>query len=168
MAISNVLEAVWHPIVFRALDEVLADYTGRAFQVHLWNGATWSTTSNPRFTLVLNSPEAIDRYVFPDGELVPLNKSLGAAEASGFEVRDVESLREHYAMTLHHWVRRLEASAEKAQDITDEATYRIWRLYMAGSVHWFRCGFLNLYQMLLVKPQAGDSGMPLSRAGWYK
>jgi cyclopropane-fatty-acyl-phospholipid synthase len=109
----------------------------------------------------------IDRYVFPDGELVPLNKSLGVAEATGFEVRDVEGLREHYAMTLHQWVRRLEACSQKARDITDETTYRIWRLYMAGSEHRFRSGSLNLYQMLLAKPRQGDSGMPLTRADWY-
>ena len=114
-----------------------------------------------------NEPSFIDRYVFPDGELVPLHISLGAAETSGFEVRDVESLREHYALTLHHWVQRLEAHAEEAQRITGEATYRIWRLYMAASEHRFRCGQLNVYQMLLGRPRQGNSGMPLSRADWH-
>ena len=109
----------------------------------------------------------IDRYVFPDGELVPLNISLGAAERSGFEVRDVESLREHYALTLHHWVKRLEAHAEEARRIIDEATYRIWRLYMAASQHRFRSGQLNVYHMLLARPAQGNSGMPLTRADWY-
>lgn len=87
-----------------------------------------------------NGPSFVDRYVFPDGELLPLGKSLGIAEAAGFEVRDDESLREHYAMTLYEWVRRLETYSEKARDITDEITYRIWRLYMADSEHWFRSG----------------------------
>jgi cyclopropane-fatty-acyl-phospholipid synthase len=114
-----------------------------------------------------NGPSFIDRYVFPDGELVPLNKSVGAAEANGFEVRDVESLREHYAMTLHEWVRRLEACADKARSIADETIYRIWRLYMTGSERQFRCGALNLYHMLLVKPDRGESGLPLTRADWY-
>jgi cyclopropane-fatty-acyl-phospholipid synthase len=112
-------------------------------------------------------PSFIDKYVFPDGELVPISKSLSVAEATGLEVRDVESLREHYALTLRQWVRRLEACSEKAREITDETTYRIWRLYMAGSEHWFRTGALNLYQMLLVKPRNGESGMPLTRAEWY-
>ena len=109
----------------------------------------------------------IERYVFPDGELVPLHRSMGVAERSGFEVRDVESLREHYALTLHHWVQRLEAQAQEARRITDETTYRVWRLYMAGSEHQFRIGELNLYQMLLSKPLNGNSGLPLSRADWY-
>jgi cyclopropane-fatty-acyl-phospholipid synthase len=112
-------------------------------------------------------PSFVDRYVFPDGELVPVSKSLGAAEAVGFEVRDVESLREHYAMTLRQWVRRLEAYADRARNVTDETTYRIWRLYMAGSAHQFQSGALNLYHILLAKPQHGNSGMPLTRADWY-
>ena len=82
--------------------------------------------------------------MFPDGELVPLHVSIRVAEASGFEVRDVESLREHYAMTLHQWIRRLEDRAESARKITGESTYRIWRLYMSGSEHQFRSGELNL------------------------
>src|SRR5215472_12457384 len=114
-----------------------------------------------------NEPSFIDRYVFPDGELVPLHISLGAAERSGFEVRDVESFREHYALTLHHWVQRLETHAEEARRITGEATYRIWRLYMAASEHRFRSGQLNVYQMLLARPRLGNSGMPLTRADWY-
>jgi cyclopropane-fatty-acyl-phospholipid synthase len=114
-------------------------------------------------------PSFVGRYVFPDGELVPLSTTLGAAEGCGFEVRDVESLREHYALTLHHWVRRLEARAEEARCITDETTYRIWRLYMAASAHGFRAGRLNLYQLLLLaKPLNGESGMPLTRADWYR
>jgi cyclopropane-fatty-acyl-phospholipid synthase len=112
-------------------------------------------------------PSFIERYVFPDGELVPLNISLGSAERTGFEVRDIESLREHYALTLHHWVHRLETHAENARGVTDDITYRIWRLYMAASAHAFRSGRLNLYQMLLAKPLNGQSGMPLTRADWY-
>lgn len=115
-----------------------------------------------------NAPSFVSRYVFPDGELVPLNKSLSAAEQAGFEVRDVENLREHYAMTLHEWVRRLEACHPRAREITDENTYRTWQLYMAGSEHMFRSGSLNLYQTLFVKPLHGESGMPLTRADWYR
>ena len=112
-------------------------------------------------------PSFTDRYVFPDGDLVPINTSLRAAELSGFEVRDVESLREHYALTLHHWVRRLEAHAERARLVTDDVAYRTWRLYMAGAAHGFRSARLNLYQVLLAKPLHGRSGLPLTRADWY-
>lgn len=107
-------------------------------------------------------------YVFPDGELVPIHATLRAAERVGFEVRDVESLREHYALTLRHWVKRLEAHHEQALQYVSEPTYRVWRLFMSGSAHGFTTGRLNLYQTLLVKPdKAGVSHLPLTRADWY-
>jgi len=106
-------------------------------------------------------------YVFPDGELVPINATLRAAESSGFEVRDVESLREHYTLTLRHWVRRLEEHADEARKLTDDVTYRIWRLYMSGAAHGFQVGSSNIYQALLAKPAHGESGLPLTRADWY-
>lgn len=112
-------------------------------------------------------PSFTDRYVFPDGELLPISTSLREAELNGFELRDVESLREHYALTLHHWIQRLEAHREEARRITDDITYRIWRLYMAGSAHGFRSGRLNVYQALFAKPLHGHSGLPLMRADWY-
>jgi cyclopropane-fatty-acyl-phospholipid synthase len=109
-----------------------------------------------------------DTYVFPDGETLPLSVTLRAAEEAGFEVRDVESLREHYALTLRHWVRRLEAHHAEALAHVDEPTYRVWRLFMSGSAQGFRRGRLNVYQTLLVKPDAaGASHLPLSRADWY-
>jgi cyclopropane-fatty-acyl-phospholipid synthase len=80
----------------------------------------------------------------------------------------VENLREHYAMTLREWVQRLELHAEEARQLTNEATYRIWRLYMAGSAHRFCSGDLNLYQMLLAKPSHGECGIPLTRQDWYR
>ena len=135
----------------------LQEYFTRAWHLLRPGGAFLNSgiaaSSNQR----RNEPSFIDRYVFPDGELVPLHISLGAAERSGFEVRDVESLREHYALTLHHWVQRLETHAEEARRITGEATYRIWRLYLAASEHRFRSGQLNVYHMLLARPRQGNS-----------
>ncbi|HET9918535.1 MAG TPA: cyclopropane-fatty-acyl-phospholipid synthase family protein, partial [Ktedonobacteraceae bacterium] len=107
------------------------------------------------------------KYVFPDGELVPISTTLRVAELSGFEVRDVESLREHYALTLRHWVRRLEAHAQEARRATDDVTYRIWRLYISGSIYAFLTGRANIYQTLLAKPEHGNSRLPLTRGDWY-
>ncbi|MHB9027524.1 MAG: class I SAM-dependent methyltransferase, partial [Candidatus Latescibacterota bacterium] len=112
-------------------------------------------------------PSFSNRLAFPDGELIPVSTVLRVAESCGFEVRDVESLREHYHHTLHHWVERLEENREIALRHVDEATYRIWRLYMAGSAHRFKTGSLNVYQTLLVKPNHGVSGLPLTRDDWY-
>jgi cyclopropane-fatty-acyl-phospholipid synthase len=107
------------------------------------------------------------RYVFPDGELKPIHATLKAAEEARLEVRDVESLREHYILTLQNWVKRLEMHADEARKLTNEATYRIWRLYMAGSADGFRAARGNIYQTLLVKPDRGISGLPLTRTDWY-
>jgi cyclopropane-fatty-acyl-phospholipid synthase len=109
-----------------------------------------------------------NRYVFPDGELTPISHSLQIAEELGFEVRDVESLREHYALTLRSWVRRLEQHHDQALEHVDEVTYRVWRLFMSGSAHGFESGRLNVYQALLAKPgPGGESGLPLTRAELY-
>src|SRR5208337_5369133 len=118
-------------------EALLPEYFNRAYEllrpggVFLNHGIAYSATYHRK------GPSFSDQYVFPDGELVPISTTLRAAELSGFEVRDLESLREHYALTLHKWVQRLEAHAEQARRITDDKTYRIWRLYMAGSARGF-------------------------------
>jgi cyclopropane-fatty-acyl-phospholipid synthase len=113
-------------------------------------------------------PSFVDRYVFPDGELVPLSTTLRTAELSGFEVRDVESLREHYAFTLNRWVQRLEKRRTEACGFSNETTFRVWRLYMAGSAYGFAKGRLNLYQTLLIKAEKRPSSLPLTRSDWYR
>lgn len=107
----------------------------------------------------------IDRYVFPDGEIVPMATMITALEGAGFEVRDVESLREHYALTLQAWVANLEANWDKAVAASSAGRARIWRLYMAGSALAFGANRLGINQVLAVKPTPrGDSGMPRTRA----
>ena len=108
-----------------------------------------------------------DRYVFPDGELVPLHVLLRHAEKAGFEVRDVESLREHYVLTLRHWRSRLEAHEPTELQFVDQVTYRVWRIFLAGAAHRLAANLANVYQTLLVKPVHNQSGMPLTRADWY-
>ncbi len=114
------------------------------------------------------TPSFGDLYVFPDGELIPVAAMAQRAEHAGFEVRDVENLREHYALTLRHWVRAMQAHCMRAHELVDDTTYRIWRLHMAGSAYYFQAGLLDLYQMLLVKPENGKSHLPLTRADWYR
>ena len=94
----------------------------------------------------------IEGHVFPDGELVTAGERLAPAEAVGFETRDVMSLREHYATTLRHWVRRLEAVRDEAIAMVGRPTYRVWRLYMAGSAHGFASGRIGLVHELYRKP----------------
>jgi cyclopropane-fatty-acyl-phospholipid synthase len=107
----------------------------------------------------------IDEFVFPDSELVPIGEMVSAAENARLEIRDVESLREHYALTLRHWVKRLESRRE---DLLDCVTYRLWRLYMASCEHGFKIGQLSVYQTLLAKLETeGRSDAPFNRRAWY-
>jgi cyclopropane-fatty-acyl-phospholipid synthase len=112
------------------------------------------------------------KYVFPNGELQTIVHTVATATRVGFEVRDVESLREHYILTLQHWIRRLVANHDQILQWTDEVGYRIFRLYMSGAIGAFRSGVCNLYQCLLVRPDSSRpedcrSGLPLTRADWY-
>jgi cyclopropane-fatty-acyl-phospholipid synthase len=148
-------------------EKLLPEYFQRIWNI-LRPGGVFLNHGIAQFaTFQRQGPSFIDKYVFPGGELVPLNTTLRAAEECGFEVRDVESLREHYALTLSHWVRRLEAKATEAKKIVKEVKYRIWRLYMAGSAHGFISGRLNVYQVLLGKFGHGHSPLPLTREDWY-
>lgn len=96
-------------------------------------------------------PSFVNTYVFPDGELVPIETSLRIAEAAGFEARDVESLRRNYALTLRHWVANLEENEKPAIAAADELTYRIWRMYMAGSAVAFEAAAISVYQVVYTK-----------------
>jgi len=107
----------------------------------------------------------IDRYVFPDGELQPMSTMVDELESAGFEVRDVESLREHYADTLRAWVHNLEDNWERAVALSSPGRARVWRLYMAGSALAFQSNRLGVNQVLAVRPgPGGSSGLPRTRA----
>ncbi|MDN5790287.1 MAG: class I SAM-dependent methyltransferase [Micrococcales bacterium] len=107
----------------------------------------------------------IDHYVFPDGELVPVSHMIDVLETAGFEVRDVESLREHYGRTLRAWVSNLEGQWDRAVRLTSPGRVRVWRLYMAGSALAFEANRIGVNQVLAVKtPPQGESKMPLTRA----
>jgi cyclopropane-fatty-acyl-phospholipid synthase len=97
----------------------------------------------------------IDQYVFPGGELTHISHVMHEMSAQGLESWDVESLRSHYARTLWHWVERLERNRDTALNTVGEKTYRIWRIYMAGSAHAFERGWMSVYQVLAGKPRAG-------------
>ncbi|MFE9845675.1 class I SAM-dependent methyltransferase [Streptomyces goshikiensis] len=111
--------------------------------------------------------EFIDAYVFPDGELSPLAGTVGELERAGFEVRDVEALREHYALTLRAWVARLELHREEAVRLTSPGRVRVWLLYMAACALGFEHNRLGVNQVLAVRSDgAGRSGLPLRLRTW--
>ncbi|WP_406000404.1 class I SAM-dependent methyltransferase [Streptomyces sp. NBC_00829] len=111
--------------------------------------------------------EFIDRYVFPDGELTPLGRTVTSLETAGFEVRDVESIREHYALTLRRWVANMEGDWRRAVRHSSPGRARVWRLYMAACAVAFERNRIGVNQILAVKsPESGESGMPLRARTW--
>ncbi|MET8016048.1 cyclopropane-fatty-acyl-phospholipid synthase family protein [Streptomyces decoyicus] len=111
--------------------------------------------------------EFIDRYVFPDGELAPLGRTVGQLEDAGFEVRDVEAIREHYALTLRSWVANLERHWDEAARLTSVGRARVWRLYMAACALSFERNRIGVNQVLAVRtPEPGASGVPLRAREW--
>lgn len=90
----------------------------------------------------------VNRYVFPDGGLAPVWWLVRAMQQGGFEIVDVEQLRPHYARTLRHWIRRLEANRDQAVTAASELDYRIWRSYMSAASHSFASGSLEIVQVL--------------------
>ncbi|WP_426364239.1 class I SAM-dependent methyltransferase [Streptomyces sp. E-08] len=111
----------------------------------------------------------IDAYVFPDGELAPMGRTLTTLEDAGFEVRDVEAIREHYALTLRRWVANLEGDWDRAVRLTSPGRARIWRLYMAASAVSFERNRIGVNQFLAVRtPASGKSGTALRPRVWQE
>ena len=114
-----------------------------------------------------SEPGFIDSYIFPDGEVPPLSTTLDAFEHVGFEVRDVEALREHYGYTLRAWVDNLRAAWPQAVESVGEARARTWLLYLAACALAFEHGNITIHQVLAVKQSGhGCSELPLTRSQW--
>jgi cyclopropane-fatty-acyl-phospholipid synthase len=146
------------PVYFATVHRML-----KPFGLFLNHGIThdvegWEKTSSTEF---------INRYVFPDGQLDTVSNIQRAMEQAHFEIADVEGLRPHYALTLRHWVARLENKHEEALDHVSESTYRVWRLYMAACALEFESGEIGVYQVLATKRTVGAARLPLSRKDLY-
>jgi cyclopropane-fatty-acyl-phospholipid synthase len=104
----------------------------------------------------------ITRYVFPDGELHPLGDLMVALHDAGFEARDVETLREHYVLTLRRWLANLGGNRDDVLSEVGTERERAWRLYMLGSASAFERGEISVYQVLAARDGA-PHGLPLGR-----
>jgi cyclopropane-fatty-acyl-phospholipid synthase len=114
------------------------------------------------------SSRFINRHVFPDGELETVSAIQALMENENFEIVDVEGLRPHYALTLRHWVNRLEQNYEAAVTLVGERNYRIWRLYMTGCALQFEQGQTGIYQILAVRKNNSFPPLPLTRRDLYQ
>ena len=117
----------------------------------------------------LGAASFIDKYVFPNGELPHISLALKGMQSADLEALDVECLRRHYARTLSLWADNYEHHRDTIRTLVDETTYRVWRIYLAGSAHAFTQNWISLYQVLACK--AGVSAQlnptPWSRAYMY-
>jgi cyclopropane-fatty-acyl-phospholipid synthase len=113
----------------------------------------------------------LTRYVFPDGELQPLSDHVGFLERAGFEVRDVEGLREHYALTTRAWFRNLEDHWEEAIRLVSPGRARVWRLYLASAALAFERRRVGINQIVATTAdtagRAADA-WPLRRPDWSR
>ncbi|MFV1996460.1 MAG: class I SAM-dependent methyltransferase [Acidiferrobacterales bacterium] len=135
------------PVYFSTVSRLLKP--GGLFLNHgITNDTGWTNTPFTKF---------VNDYVFPDGELARISDVSAAMEAAGFEIIDTEGLRRHYALTLRRWIQALDSRRQEAIAVTNEVSYRLWRLYMAGSAYFFERGSTGIYQVL-----AGHRNQPLS------
>jgi cyclopropane-fatty-acyl-phospholipid synthase len=108
------------------------------------------------------------KYIFPGSELDNVGHTIDLLEINGFEVHDVEALREHYALTTRHWYKRLMARKEEAINFVGIEKFRIWALYLAGVSIGFTDGSIHICQIVATKHSAkGASGLPFTRADLY-
>jgi cyclopropane-fatty-acyl-phospholipid synthase len=106
----------------------------------------------------------IERYIAPDMHMRPLAQTLGYLQAAGFEVRDVEAMREHYVRTARHWIDTFNRRYDEFVALQGEQVGRVWRLYLVGGSLALEQGRMGVDQILAVKPTAdGVAGMPWTR-----
>ena len=119
----------------------------------------WRRTSQTEF---------FERHVFPNAELDNVSHILDVLEGARFEIRDVESLREHYARTTRQWVERLQANATAARTLVSERVYRTWLAYLASSSVGFTRGWIGLYQVVAERlAPAREVVVPTTREALY-
>ena len=124
----------------------------------------------PKVPMYQAKDSFVQQYIFPDGDSQHIAWVLDVAAQAGFEVRDVESLREHYALTLKNWLARYEAQEQTIRDMLGEIGYRRWRIYLAGARWAFESGYNSIHQALLYKTEDGKGAsehLPLNRDDWY-
>ncbi len=146
-----------------------SQYFAKVFSLTRDGGRLLNHAISRRALIQERTPQSgfVDRYVFPDGEAIEIGKVISAIQQAGFEAKHMENLREHYVLTLRHWVNNLETNWEQAVAASSLGRTRVWKLYLAGASIRFAWNHLNVNQVLAVKSKHGldtESG-PL-RPNW--
>ena len=143
--------------------------------VHSWPGMKSTVSAGLKmasdqalYQKLIGAGSFNQKYVFPDGELVPVSGANLIGELAGFEVRDVENLREHYVLTLRHWVHRLGEEEREISNLVGADVFRTWELFLSVSASSFDVGRIGLHQSLFAKPENGKVHLPLTRSDIYR
>jgi len=123
----------------------------------------WATPDLSKFRKPTRYQKVISRFIFPGGELDYVGLTATNLERHGFEVHDVEGMREHYQLTLERWLDRLYENREVAAAEVGKTRMRLWMLYFAMFARAFERGTIGIFQTLASKRNVGASGLDLAR-----
>jgi len=108
----------------------------------------------------------LQKHIFPWGYIPSLREVVWELPEHNFHLRDVESLRRHYAMTTERWARNFEQVTDKIEKMYDQKFVRKWRIFLRGCpVSFYHTG-LNVHQLLFSKGL--NNSLPLSRKYIYE
>jgi len=123
----------------------------------------WATPDLSKFRQPTRYQKVLSRFIFPGGECDYIGLTATNLERHGFEVRDVEAMREHFQLTLEHWVARLYEQRDEARDEIGEARTRLWILYLSMCARSFERCTIGVFQTLAARRRIGPSSLPLAR-----
>jgi cyclopropane-fatty-acyl-phospholipid synthase len=112
--------------------------------------------------------EFTTRFIFPGGELDYIGLTCTNMERFRLEVHDVEGMREHFALTLQHWVKNLWENREKAKELVGWPRTRLWLFYLSLYSIAFDRSTIGLFQVVASRRRTGPSGIALARAELYR
>lgn len=111
---------------------------------------------------------ALQKYIFPGGELDDIGNTVAEMEKAKLEIHDVEAWRRHYARTTQIWCERLTARRAEAEEIAGPEIYRLWAAYLGGCSLAFLRGSARINQTLASFSAKGVPPLPPSRMDLYR
>lgn len=104
----------------------------------------------------------IQRHIFPGGYIPALSEISAAMESVPLFTTDIEVQREHYALTLDHWLKRFAAHREQICADLGERFFRMWEFYFASCAAAFRWRDLVVFQIQFATRL--QNSVPITRA----
>jgi cyclopropane-fatty-acyl-phospholipid synthase len=130
---------------FKAVDRLLAP-DGVMFLQTITVDDQWF----PRYH---GTPDWIEKYIFPGGELASVGEMLKSlARTTSLSMYHAENCGTHYAHTLRAWRARFRNNLARVRAIGfDDRFIRMWDLYLGSCEATFLERHTGLFQLLLVK-----------------